>query len=209
MKPSKHVVVEERCTCKPEVKVTSRLVEEVICSSTEGEVLVKGEGWVRENDGSMVVVVSCNGRLEMEEVGTFGDMSVKGVMMVEEGICNGRLVLEVETREEVEICNSKLDLEVVVVNGGGMARLEVEEICSGTMVQGIQLVEEGTCDGRSLLEVVGICNSTVVAEKMRVEVEVETCGGILVLKNTAMVGEDSCGDKVEVEVVENCNSTLE
>uniref|UniRef100_A0A7C8YKC8 Uncharacterized protein n=1 Tax=Opuntia streptacantha TaxID=393608 RepID=A0A7C8YKC8_OPUST len=203
MKPSKHVVVEERCTCKPEVKVTSRLVEEVICSSTEGEVLVKGEGWVRENDGSMVVVVSCNGRLEMEEVGTFGDMSVKGVMMVEEGICNGRLVLE------VEICNSKLDLEVVVVNGGGMARLEVEEICSGTMVQGIQLVEEGTCDGRSLLEVVGICNSTVVAEKMRVEVEVETCGGILVLKNTAMVGEDSCGDKVEVEVVENCNSTLE
>lgn len=201
------MVVVEKCTCKAE-EVTS-MVAEVICSSREDEVPVKGEAGARESGGSMavvVVVVSCSGRLETKEAGTCGDMLVKEMMVVEEGICSGGLGLEVE-----EICNS-------------MSGLEVEEICSGMLVQEILMVEEGTFDGRSLPEVVGTCNSTVVGVEEetyddkearadcsgRLELEaVETCSGTLVLKNMVRVGEDTCSDKLVVMVVETCNNKWE
>lgn len=210
MKPSKDmVVVVEKCTCKEE-EVTSMVAEE-ICSSREGEVPVKGEVGVRESVGSMVVVVvvSCNGRLETKEVGTCGDMLVKEMMVVEERICSGGLGLEVERKGEVEICNSMLGLEV-------------EEICSGMMVQEILMVEEGTFDGTSLLVEVGTCNSTAVEEQKtyddkearvdcsgRPELEVVECSGTLVLKNMVMVGAETCNNKLAMEVAGTCNSMLE
>lgn len=70
-----------------------------------------------------------------------------------------------------------------------------EETCSNTLV-----MEEETCDGRSLLEVVGTCNSTVVVE-MRM-VEEETC-------NDKDARAD-CNGRLELEAVEGtCNSRLE
>lgn len=70
-----------------------------------------------------------------------------------------------------------------------------EETCSNKLV-----MEEETCGGRSLLEVVGTCNSMVVVEMRKVEEE--TC-------NDKQERVDYNG-RLELEVVEGtCNSRLE